>query len=85
VSRGEFGAVLEYSNFRLRLSLLLLLRPPVARYGEAAIVKVVLEYSNFRIRLSLLLLLRPPVARYGEAAIVKAARHVFGVDFILRA
>jgi len=53
VSRGEFGAVLEYSNFRLRLSLLLLLRPPVARYGEAAVVK--------------------------------SARHVFGVDFILRA
>ena len=53
MSRGEFGAVLEYSDFRLRLSLLLLLRTPVARYGEAAIVK--------------------------------AARHVFGVDFILRA
>jgi len=44
----------------------------------------VLEYSDFRLRLSLLLLLRTPVARYGEAAIVKAARHVFGVDFILR-
>ena len=53
LSRGEFGAVLEYSNFRLSLSLLLLLRPPVAHYGEAAVVK--------------------------------SARHVFGVDFILRA
>jgi len=53
MSRGEFGAVLEYSNFRLCLSPLLLLRPPVARYGEAAVVK--------------------------------SARHVFGVDFILRA
>ena len=32
MSWGEFGAVLE-------LSLLLLLRPPVPRYGEAAVVK----------------------------------------------
>ena len=38
VSRGEFGAVLEYSNFRLRISLLTFLRPPVARYWETAIV-----------------------------------------------
>jgi len=38
MSRGEFGAVLEYNNFRLRISLLIFLRPPVARYGETAIV-----------------------------------------------
>jgi len=37
-SWGEFGAVLEYSNFRLRISLLIFLRPLVARYGETAIV-----------------------------------------------
>jgi len=38
MSRGEFGVFWKYSNFRLSISLLILLRPPVARYGEAAIV-----------------------------------------------
>ena len=41
VSRGELGRFWKYSNFRHRLILLLLLRPPVACYGEAAIVKSV--------------------------------------------
>ena len=35
VSLGRFW---KYSNFRLSISLLILLRPPVARYWEAAIV-----------------------------------------------
>ena len=38
MSRGEFGVFWKYSNFRLSISLLILLRPPVARYGETAIV-----------------------------------------------
>ena len=38
VSRGEFGRFWKYNNFHLRISLWVLLRPPVARYGEAAIV-----------------------------------------------
>jgi len=35
VSLGQFW---KYNNFHLRISLWILLRPPVARYGEAAIV-----------------------------------------------
>jgi len=35
VSLGRFW---KYNNFHLRVSLWILLRPPVARYGEAAIV-----------------------------------------------
>jgi len=42
------------------------------------------KYSNFRLCLILLLLLGPRVARCGEAANVKTARHVFGVDLVLR-
>jgi len=39
LSRGELGRFWKYSNFRQRLILLLFWRPPVACYGEAAIVK----------------------------------------------
>jgi len=35
VSLGRFW---KYNNFHLRISLWILLRPPVARYGEASIV-----------------------------------------------
>jgi len=39
MSPGELRRFCNYSNFRHRLILLLLLRPPVACYGEAAVVK----------------------------------------------
>ena len=35
----SFGRFWKYNNFHLRISLWKLLRPPVARYGEAAIVR----------------------------------------------
>ena len=39
LSRSELGRFYNYSNFRYRLIHLLFSRPPVACYGEAAIVK----------------------------------------------